>query len=128
LAVERIVRSLARPFRDKRLTQQDTDTCETRATIECYVDAAIVNAREALDTDQKWLTWRSLDSRSRIAASRRQTAHRMARQSATVNREMADYEQDGTEKTSTRCRSRNGGEMAAWAAGLALVTASVRPT
>jgi len=38
------------------MLSRTTDTCETRATIECYVMAAIVNAREVY-TDQKWLTW-----------------------------------------------------------------------
>ena len=75
-----------------------TDTCENRATIECYVMAAIVNAREVY-TDQKWLTWADhwIAGRDRSFASAK-TAHRMARQACDRESvEMIDCQQDGSE-------------------------------
>jgi hypothetical protein len=111
------------------MLSRTTDTCETRATIECYVMAAIVNAREVY-TDQKWLTWADhwIAGRDRSFASAK-TAHRMARQTCDrESAEMADSEQDGTENQYALPGStETAAEMAAWAAGLALVTASVAP-
>jgi hypothetical protein len=106
-----------------------TDTCENRATIECYVMAAIVNAREVY-TDQKWLTWADhwIAGRDRSFVSAK-TAHRMARQACDRESvEMIDCQQDGSENQEALAGStETAAEMAAWAAGLALVTASVAP-
>ena len=106
-----------------------TDTCETHASIERYVMAAIVDAREVY-TDQKWLTWADhwIAGRDRSFASAR-IAHRMARQAC--DRELAalaNCTQDGLKNDETADGSmETPAEMAAWAAGLALVTAPVAP-
>jgi hypothetical protein len=111
------------------MLSRTTDTCETRVAIECYVMAAIVNAREVY-TDQKWLTWADhwIAGRDRSFASA-STAHRMARQACDRESvETADSQQDGSENQEVPPGStETAAEMAAWAAGLALVTASVAP-
>ena len=106
-----------------------TDTFETHASIERYVMAAIVEAREVY-TDQKWLIWADhwITGRDRSFASAR-TAHRMARQVCDrESTEMANRAQDEPESGDTEFGSmETPAAMAAWAAGLALVTAPVAP-
>ena len=102
---------------------------ETRDSIERYVIAAIVDAREVY-TDQKWLVWADhwIAGRDRSFASAR-TAHRIARQAC--DRELAaiaDCALDCAESGETDVGpSETPAELAAWAAGLALVTAPVAP-
>jgi hypothetical protein len=106
-----------------------TETCETRGAIESYVMAAIVNARDVY-TDQKWLVWADhwIAGRDRSFSSAK-TAHRMAREACVRELvEMADSERDGSEnQEGLPDAAETAAEMAAWAAGLALVTASVVP-
>jgi hypothetical protein len=107
----------------------ETDTCETHASIERYVMAAIIDAREVC-TDQKWLAWADhwVTGRDRSFASAR-IAHRMARQICDrESTEIANRAQDGPESGAAGFGpSETSAEMAAWAAGLALVTAPVAP-
>jgi hypothetical protein len=111
------------------MLSRTTDTRETRATIESYVMEAIVHAREVY-TDQKWLSWADhwIAGRDRSFASAK-TAHRMARQACDRESvETADSDQDGSENQEALPGfTETAAEMAAWAAGLALVTASVAP-
>jgi hypothetical protein len=102
---------------------------ETHDAIEHYVMAAIVDAREVYN-DEKWLTWADhwIAGRDRSFASAR-TAHRMARQacdreSAKIADRSHDCLQSGDEEFGP---AETPVEMAAWAAGLALVTAPVAP-
>jgi hypothetical protein len=102
---------------------------ETHDAIEHYVMAAIVDAREVYN-DEKWLTWADhwIAGRDRSFASAR-TAHRMARQacdreSAKIADRSHDCPQSGDEEFGP---AETPVEMAAWAAGLALVTAPVAP-
>jgi hypothetical protein len=76
----------------------ETDACETHASIERYVMAAIVDAREVY-TDKKWLAWADhwIAGRDRSFASAR-IAHRMARQvSDRESTEIAKRAQDSAE-------------------------------
>jgi hypothetical protein len=107
-----------------------TETCVTQAAIESYVMAAIVIAREVY-TDQNWLVWADhwMAGRDRSFASARM-AHRMARQArdrelaeSAANCQRAGLDSKATETGPTETPA----EMAAWAAGLALVTAPVAP-
>ncbi|HVB79278.1 MAG TPA: hypothetical protein VNE82_04925 [Candidatus Binataceae bacterium] len=103
-----------------------TDTCETHTAIERYVMAAIVDAREVY-ADRNWLTWADhwMAGRDRSFASAR-SAHRMARQ--VCDRESAEMTRSGLENDDLEAGSmETPAEMAAWAAGLALVTAPVAP-
>jgi hypothetical protein len=106
-----------------------TENRETHDAIERYVIAAIVDAREVY-TDQKWLTWADhwIAGRDRSFASAR-IAHRMARQAC--DRELAEKANcahDCAENGETEDGPiETPAEMAAWAAGLALVTAPVAP-
>jgi hypothetical protein len=106
-----------------------TKNRETHDAIERYVMAAIVDAREVY-TDPKWLTWADhwIDGRDRSFASAR-SAHRMARQVCDRESvELAAEAQDSPEGVDTEFSLlETGAEMAAWAAGLALVTAPVAP-
>jgi hypothetical protein len=106
-----------------------TDSCETHAAIERYVMAAIVDAGEVY-TDQKWLTWADhwIAGRDRSFASAR-IAHRMARQACDRELvEMTNGARDGLEGGETEVGfTETAAAMAAWAAGLALVTAPVAP-
>jgi hypothetical protein len=106
-----------------------TENRETRDAIERYVMAAIVDAREVY-TDQKWLTWADhwIAGRDRSFASAR-TAHRRARQTRDrESAEMADCARDCLESGGMDFGpSETPAELAAWAAGLALVTAPVAP-
>jgi hypothetical protein len=106
-----------------------TKNRETHDAIERYVMAAIVDAREVY-TDPKWLTWADhwIDGRDRSFASAR-SAHRMARQACDRESvELAAEAQDSPEGVDTEFSLlETGAEMAAWAAGLALVTAPVAP-
>ena len=105
------------------------ENSETHAEIERYVMAAIVDAREVY-TDPKWLTWADhwIAGRDRSFASAR-IAHRMARWAC--DREMAEIAncaRDGLESGEPKAGpAATAVEMAAWAAGLALVTAPVAP-
>jgi hypothetical protein len=100
-----------------------TENRETHDAIERYVIAAIVDAREVY-TDQKWLAWADhwIAGRDRSFASARK-AHRRALQAC--DRESAAMagcarhcpESDGMDFALTETPA----EMAAWAAGLALV-------
>ena len=111
------------------MLSRTTDTCETRVAIECYVMAAIVNAREVY-TDQKWLIWADhwIAGRDRSFASAKM-AHQIARRACDRESvEMADSEQDGSENQQALPGStETAAEMAAWAAGLAMITAPVVP-
>ncbi|MGH7914138.1 MAG: hypothetical protein ACREPW_05750, partial [Candidatus Binataceae bacterium] len=104
-----------------------TDTCETHAAIERYVMAAISDAREVY-TDENWRTWADhwMAGRDRSFASAR-SAHRMARQAC--ERELAEMNncvQNGLDDGEAQGGPmETAAEMAAWAAGLALVTAPV---
>jgi len=102
---------------------------ETRDSIERYVIAAIVDAREVY-TDQKWLVWADhwIAGRDRSFASARK-AHRMAREACErESAEMADRAHDGLESDDIAFgHTETAAELAAWAAGLALVAASVVP-
>lgn len=106
-----------------------TDSCETHAAIERYVMAAIVDAREVY-TDQKWLIWADhwITGRDRSFASAR-IAHRMARQACDCELvDVANCAQDGPESGDTEFGPvETPAALAAWAAGLALVTAPVAP-
>ena len=106
-----------------------TKNRETHDAIERYVMAAIVDAREVY-TDPKWLTWADhwINGRDRSFASAR-SAHRMARQACDRESvELAAEAQDSPEGVDTEFSLlETGAEMAAWAAGLALVTAPVAP-
>ena len=107
----------------------EADTCGTRESIERYVMAAIIDAR-GVSTDQRWLAWADhwISGRDRSFASA-QTAHRMARQASDrESTEIANRVQDGSDSDDTELGSiETPAEMAAWAAGLALVTAPVAP-
>lgn len=107
-----------------------TETCVTQVAIESYVPAAIVIAREVY-TDRNWLEWADhwMAGRDRSFASAR-IAHRMARQAC--DRELvesaADSQRAGLDSEATETDpTETPAEMAAWAAGLALVTAPVAP-
>jgi len=106
-----------------------TETCETHAAIERYVMAAIIDAREVY-ADPKWLAWADhwIGGRDRSFASAR-TAHRMARQAC--DRESAERvtcAEDYLDSVETDFYPiETPAELAAWAAGLALVTAPVAP-
>jgi hypothetical protein len=106
-----------------------TETRETHEAIERYVIAAIIEAREVY-SEQRWIVWADhwIAGRDRSFASAR-TAHRMARQAC--DRElaaMADCARGYAETGEMDVRpSETPAELAAWAAGLALVTASVAP-
>jgi hypothetical protein len=106
-----------------------TKNRETHDAIERYVMAAIVDAREVY-TDPNWLTWADhwINGRDRSFASAR-SAHRMARQVCDRESvELAAEAQDSPEGVNTEFSlPETGAEMAAWAAGLALVTAPVAP-
>jgi hypothetical protein len=106
-----------------------TDTCETHASIERYVMAAIVDAREVY-TDQKWLAWADhwITGRDRSFASAK-IAHRMARQVCDrESTESANRAQDAPKSGKAEFGPmETPAAMAAWAAGLALVTAPVAP-
>jgi hypothetical protein len=106
-----------------------TENRETHEAIERYVIAAIVDARQVC-TDQKWLAWADhwIAGRDRSFASAR-TAHRIARQACErESAEMAERARDGSESGATDFGpSETAAELAAWAAGLALVTAPVAP-
>jgi hypothetical protein len=107
----------------------ETEACETHASIERYVMAAIVDAREVY-TDKRWLVWADhwIAGRDRSFASAR-IAHRMARQvSDRESIEIAKRAQDSAESGETEFGPvETPAAMAAWAAGLALVTAPVTP-
>jgi len=102
---------------------------ETHDAIERYVMAAIVDAREVY-TEPKWLTWADhwINGRDRSFASAR-SAHRMARQAC--DRESVALAAEATDSPESMDSEfsllETGAEMAAWAAGLALVTAPVAP-
>jgi hypothetical protein len=106
-----------------------TENRETHDAIERYVMAAIVDAREVC-TDRKWLAWADhwIAGRDRSFASAR-AAHRMARQACDhESAEMAVCAPDRLENgDSDLGPTETPAEMAAWAAGLALVTAPVAP-
>jgi hypothetical protein len=100
-----------------------TENRDTHKAIERYVTAAIVDAREVY-TDQKWLAWADhwIAGRDRSFASARR-AHRRALQAC-------DRESTAMAGCARRCPVSDGmdfapvetpAEMAAWAAGLALV-------
>jgi hypothetical protein len=100
-----------------------TNNRETHDAIERYVTAAIVDAREVY-TDLKWLAWADhwIAGRDRSFASARR-AHRMALQACgRESAEMADCLRGCPESSETDIgRSETPAELAAWAAGLALV-------
>ena len=106
-----------------------TENRETHDAIERYVIAAIVDAREVY-TDQAWLAWADhwIAGCDRSFASAR-TAHRMARQAC--DRELAAIagcmRHRAESDESDAGPSETPAELAAWAAGLALVTAPVGP-
>ncbi len=106
-----------------------TENRETHDAIERYVIAAIIDAREVY-TDQKWLAWADhwIAGRDRSFASAR-TAHRTARQACDrESAEMADCARDCLESGEADFGPwETPAELAAWAAGLALVTAPVAP-
>ncbi|MGZ6252914.1 MAG: hypothetical protein ACXWM1_07590 [Candidatus Binataceae bacterium] len=118
-----------RRLEDTPMLSHATKNRETHDAIERYVMAAIVDAREVY-TDPKWLTWADhwIDGRDRSFASAR-SAHRMARQACDRESvELAAEAQDSPEGVDTEFSLlETGAEMAAWAAGLALVTAPVAP-
>jgi hypothetical protein len=99
-----------------------TDNRETHEAIGRYVIAAIVDAREVY-TDPKWLAWADhwIAGRDRSFASARK-AHRRAlqacdRESAKAGRARRCPESDEKDLAPTETPA----ELAAWAAGLALV-------
>jgi hypothetical protein len=100
-----------------------TNSPETHDAIERYVIAAIADAREVY-TDQKWLAWADhwVAGRDRSFASARR-AHWMARQACDREAaEMADCARGCPQGSETDIgRSETPAELAAWAAGLALV-------
>ena len=106
-----------------------TENRETHDAIERYVIAAIIDAREVY-TDQKWLVWANhwIAGRDRSFASAR-TAHRTARQACDrESAEMADCARDCLESGEADFGPwETPAELAAWAAGLALVMAPVAP-
>jgi hypothetical protein len=102
-----------------------TDTCESHAEIQQYVMAAIVEACEVY-TEQKWLTWADhwIAGRDRSFASAMAT-YRIVRQ--VCDRELAEMAggaRDGAADDETDFGpAETPAEIAAWAAGLALVMA-----
>ncbi|MGZ6185684.1 MAG: hypothetical protein ACXWNN_07290 [Candidatus Binataceae bacterium] len=118
-----------RRLEDTPMLSHATKNRETHDAIERYVMAAIVDAREVY-TDPNWLTWADhwINGRDRSFASAR-SAHRMARQACDRESvELAAEAQDSPEGVDTEFSLlETGAEMAAWAAGLALVTAPVAP-
>jgi hypothetical protein len=127
-ALDELAHSIRR-LEDTPMLNHATKNRETHDAIERYVMAAIVDAREVY-TDPKWLTWADhwINGRDRSFASAR-SAHRMARQACDRESvELAAEAQDSPEGVDTEFSLlETGAEMAAWAAGLALVTAPVAP-
>ena len=119
----RIVRSTCPTPRNIPMLSQAPDNCETHQAIERYVTAAIVDAREVYG-DQKWLTWADhwIAGRDRSFASARK-AHRRALQAC--ERESAAMAIGArhcpVSDETDFARTETPAEMAAWAAGLALV-------
>ena len=100
-----------------------TNNRETHDAIERYVIAAIVDAREVY-TDLKWLAWADhwIAGRDRSFASARR-AHRMALRPVIANLRRWPIVRAGCPESSETDigRSETPAELAAWAAGLALV-------
>jgi len=100
-----------------------TENSETRDAIERYVTAAIVDAREVY-AEQKWLAWADhwIAGHDRSFASARR-AHRRALQACDrESAEMADCARGRPESSDRDIGpSETPAELAAWAAGLALV-------
>ena len=99
---------------------------ESMLAIERYVMAAICDAREVYDAPA-WRAWAEhwIAGRDRSFASARK-AHRMAREER--QRELAGLLEGAQSTSETRDdRAETPAELAAWAAGLALVTAPVAP-
>ena len=106
-----------------------TENRETHDAIERYVMAAIVDAREVY-TDKKWLAWAEnwIAGRDRSFASAAK-AHQIARQacaqeSSETTARTADTEEKGWAEF---CGHESPAELAAWAAGLAVVRAPITP-
>ncbi|HTQ23451.1 MAG TPA: hypothetical protein VMI09_02070 [Candidatus Binataceae bacterium] len=102
---------------------------ETHDAIERYVMAAIVDAREVY-ADRKWLTWADswIAGRDRSFASARK-AHQIAlqaceRESSEAAARTADADESAEAES---CAPETPAELAAWAAGLAVVRAPIVP-
>jgi len=102
---------------------------ETRDAIERYVMAAIIHAREVY-TDKKWLIWADnwIAGRDRSFASARK-AHQAALEACDhESLEAAARITDGDENREPEfCALETPAELAAWAAGLAVVRAPISP-
>jgi hypothetical protein len=111
------------------MRRSSADTCETHASIQRYVSAAIIEARRVY-FDQNWIAWAEhwIAGRDRSFASAR-AAHRIARQAcdresvAMASREHESLQNDDTSDDPLETPAA----MAVWAAGLALITASIAP-
>jgi hypothetical protein len=111
------------------MRRSSTDTCETHTSIQRYVTAAIIEARRVY-FDQNWIAWAEhwIAGRDRSFASAR-AAHRIARQAcdresvAMASREHESLQNDDTSDDPLETPAA----MAVWAAGLALITASIAP-
>jgi len=105
------------------MLSQAAQNRETHHAIERYVISAIVDAREVY-AEQKWLAWADhwIAGRDRSFASARR-AHRRALQACDrESAEMADCARGRPESSdSDMGPSETPAELAAWAAGLALV-------
>jgi hypothetical protein len=106
-----------------------TENCKTREAIERYVMAAIIDAREVY-SDKKWLAWADnwIAGRDRSFASARK-AHQIALQACDRDSlEAAARIADGDENREAEfCALETPAELAAWAAGLAVVRAPIVP-
>lgn len=104
-----------------------TENRETKNAIERYVMAAIVDASEVY-TDRKWLAWAEnwVVGRDRSFASATK-AHQIARQACErESSEAAARRADADESAEAEfCAHETPAELAAWAAGLAVVRAPI---
>jgi hypothetical protein len=106
-----------------------TENRETHDAIERYVMAAIVDAREVY-TDKRWLAWAEnwIVGRDRSFASAVK-AHQIARRACEhESPEAVARTVDGCQNGETEfCAQETPAELAAWAAGLAVVRAPITP-
>ena len=107
-----------------------TENRETHKAIERYVMAAIIDAREVY-TDRKWLAWadgwiagrdRSFVSATKAHRVALQACERELAQAAAARWAAADQSADADSWT-----HETPAELAAWAAGLAVVRAPITP-